>query len=113
MSRESTSRKLAWREAVARERALPRSAVALAILLACRYFNGESGEAWPAQRTLAHDLGIRSGTWASPSAAGRGRFPAEDFRRPARIEPLPNPEALARRTARYVGMRAARMWAWH
>ena len=52
------SRKLMWLEAVARDRKLSRGAVVVAVLLACRYFNAESGEAWPSGRTLARDLGM-------------------------------------------------------
>lgn len=58
MSSDFTSRKLSWLETLARDRTLPRSAIALAVLLACRYFNGESGEAWPSERTLAGDTGM-------------------------------------------------------
>lgn len=58
MSADFTSRKLTWLEAVARDRALPRSSIALAVLLACRYFNGETHDAWPAQRTLAGVTGM-------------------------------------------------------
>ena len=61
MADSFVQRKLVWLEAVACDRSMPRSAVALAVLMACRYFNGETGEAWPALRTLARDLGIRSG----------------------------------------------------
>ena len=58
MSSDFTSRKLSWLEAVARDRTLPRSSIALAVLLACRYFNNAIEEAWPSERTLASDTGM-------------------------------------------------------
>ena len=63
---EFTKRKLGWLERVVCDPSLPRSSLAVAGILALKYFNGEEGGlAWPSQRTLAEDF--------RPSVTARSR----------------------------------------
>ncbi len=112
MSSEFTNRKLAWLEAVARERTLPRSAVALAILLACRFFNGEvrRGVAERAHLGGRYRNDARERAYWDREACRRG-CAAQAVGRPAHVEPLPSPAALAGSRSAIVGKRAALLWA--
>lgn len=65
MAENFTTRKLLWLESIARDprcRGLP---LAAAVMLACRYINRRSGQAWPSLATLADDLG----TWPANAHA--------------------------------------------
>jgi hypothetical protein len=57
MSDKFTADKLAWLEQIACDPDLSILAKAVAMVIAVRYLNRESGDAWPAVETLATDVG--------------------------------------------------------
>jgi hypothetical protein len=60
MSDRFTADKLAWLEQVAIDAGLSPLARVIAMILAVRYLNRETGDAWPSVETLASDAGLKS-----------------------------------------------------
>jgi DNA-binding MarR family transcriptional regulator len=58
MPAEFVQQKFEWLMAVAADRRLRGLPVSVAVVLAARYFNAKSGEAWPSMATLAKDLNV-------------------------------------------------------
>jgi hypothetical protein len=57
-----TRAKLQWLDAIAEDRQIPHLAFRLAYVIASKYLNRNSGEAWPSHQTLANDLDVNEKT---------------------------------------------------
>ncbi|MEH2573479.1 helix-turn-helix domain-containing protein [Bradyrhizobium sp. AZCC 1708] len=85
MSGNFTERKMLWLEAVASDHDIQRVALAVAVRLATRYFNSQTGQAWPGVERLAKELhadrrsiqraiaSLIEKEWLSKREGGRGR----------------------------------------